>query len=549
MSNISLYDDTSINTNNEISDKYESKQFGIQQSTLPTKISSSANSLNGMANGVIRNINTESLYLDVSDDGFWSKPDTVIPSSQQERRGRTRHSLDLNPYMLNKRLTPEQMTGYQVYYRIEELTKQIQDNDYSYCRIAQRERSPSPPPIYDEMGNRSNTRENRYKKKLDDERIKLIELAIRFLPNYNAPENYVKPNFFKEKFYVPVEEYKHINFVGLLLGPRGATLRNLQQQSGCRIQIRGKGSFKEGRSQEELPKGSMSISEPLHCLVIADSETKLKTGLKACESIVMKAITSPTGQNDLKREQLKELAKLNGTFRDTNSVACPLCGNIGHNRFNCPKAEKYLQTMQCNNCQQFGHLEQDCFVINRQKRKIESRFESHSNGEKYQKVDNENRIEVNYDTNQKQIYADSKEVDKKDMQISELSDLSENKNKGSKVIKDKDNEKEINLSHSVEDKKQDNDIELETKKPAAQSNVDVKEESHLTDELQLNDSHPKNISNKEISSNTAQNHSDEEELLPPSNFDSDEEELQPPNNFDSDDENLPPPPMNYEESE
>ena len=301
-------------------------------------------------------------YADVSEDGLWTKKVECTKKEQKSTEG-YKQRLDLSHFVMSAEATPEQMTKYSVFYRIEEITKQIAENDFSYTRIPQREKSPMPPAIYDEKGNIVNTREARHKKKLEDEKIKLIQLSLKSLVNYASPDNYIKPNFFKEKFYLPVDEYKHINFIGLLLGPRGATLKQLQQENGCRIQIRGKGSFQKGKSEEEMPIGSRSEAEPLHCLVIADSEEKLRKGLKGCENVVMRAITAPSGQNDMKREQLKELAKLNGTYRDTENNVCQICGNEGHNRFNCPKSEKYLATIQCNKCNKFGHLEEDCNVI------------------------------------------------------------------------------------------------------------------------------------------------------------------------------------------
>ena len=315
---------------------------------------------------------TNKEYEAVSEDGFWTK--------KASKTTENKHKLDLSHYLMNAEATPEQMTKYSVFYRIEEIIKKVSENDFSYIRIPQRERSPSPPPTYDDNGNRKNTREIRHKKKLEDEKIKLVQLSLKSLLNYASPDSYVKPNFFKEKFYLPVDEYQHINFIGLLLGPRGATLKSLQQENGCRIQIRGKGSFQKGRNEEEMPIGSMSEAEPLHCLVIADSEEKLRKGLKGCENVVVRAITAPSGQNDMKREQLKELAKLNGTYRDTESTACQICGNEGHNRFNCPKSEKYLATIQCSKCNKYGHLEEDCDVFTAKVNRFEDLRKSNNSG-------------------------------------------------------------------------------------------------------------------------------------------------------------------------
>ena len=73
-------------------------------------------------------------------------------------------------------------------------------------------RSPSPPPQYDNFGRRVNTREFRYKKKLEDERHKLIEKAMKVIPNYHPPQDYRRPTKTQEKVYVPVNDYPEINF-------------------------------------------------------------------------------------------------------------------------------------------------------------------------------------------------------------------------------------------------------------------------------------------------------------------------------------------------
>ena len=46
------------------------------------------------------------------------------------------------------------------------------------------------------------------------------------------------------KIRIPVEEYPGYNFIGRLLGPRGATLKQLEVQSKCRLYIRGRGSLR-----------------------------------------------------------------------------------------------------------------------------------------------------------------------------------------------------------------------------------------------------------------------------------------------------------------
>jgi len=57
-----------------------------------------------------------------------------------------------------------------------------------------------------------NTREYRYRKRLEEERHKLIERAIKIIPNYHPPSDYRRPTKTQEKVYVPVNDYPEINF-------------------------------------------------------------------------------------------------------------------------------------------------------------------------------------------------------------------------------------------------------------------------------------------------------------------------------------------------
>lgn len=256
-------------------------------------------------------------------------------------------------------LTLEQMSAYQAMYRIEEITQLLKSNQLEPPKTVMR--SESPPPKYDTQGRRTNSREQRYRKKLEEERYRLVEIAWRMIPFYKHPEGYVKPSSFEEKYYIPVDQYPEINFVGLLLGPRGKTLKDMQLESKCKIAIRGRGSVKEGKSASDLPDGAMNMEDPLHCLIIADSEDKVYKGVKCCQRVVIKAVTSPEGQNDLKRNQLRDLAELNGTLREDNTP-CSICGLQGHKKYDCPERESFAQRIVCHRCGQPGHITRDCIM-------------------------------------------------------------------------------------------------------------------------------------------------------------------------------------------
>lgn len=110
---------------------------------------------------------------------------------------------------LSGELSQEQLEAYTLHLRIEEISQKLRINDVV---PSEGDRSPSPPPQYDNFGRRVNTRELRYRKRLEDERHKLVEKAMKTIPNYNPPQDYRRPTKTQEKIYVPVNDYPEINF-------------------------------------------------------------------------------------------------------------------------------------------------------------------------------------------------------------------------------------------------------------------------------------------------------------------------------------------------
>lgn len=106
-------------------------------------------------------------------------------------------------------------------------------------------------------------------------------------PNFRPPVEYhqmkrsQRPS---EKVYIPVKEFPEINFFGLLVGPRGNSLKKMERDSGAKISIRGKGSVKEGKARPE--QYAEDAEEDLHCLVTADSDDKVA----ACVRLINKVI-------------------------------------------------------------------------------------------------------------------------------------------------------------------------------------------------------------------------------------------------------------------
>ena len=53
------------------------------------------------------------------------------------------------------------------------------------------------------------------------------------------------------KVPIPVDEKPDFNWVGRIIGPGGVTLKSLENKSGCKVSLRGKGSVRESEVGEK----------------------------------------------------------------------------------------------------------------------------------------------------------------------------------------------------------------------------------------------------------------------------------------------------------
>lgn len=151
----------------------------------------------------------------------------------------------------------------------------------------------------------------------------------------------------------------------------------METESGAKIAIRGKGSVKEGKGRSDAAHTS-NQEEDLHCLIMADTEEKVNKAKALIHNVIETAASIPEGQNELKRNQLRELAALNGTLRDDENQACQNCkpqcsnvcnshltrvflgGQIGHRKYDCPEQRNFTSNIICRVCGNAGHMARDC---------------------------------------------------------------------------------------------------------------------------------------------------------------------------------------------
>ncbi|XP_071956411.1 KH domain-containing RNA-binding protein QKI-like [Antedon mediterranea] len=124
----------------------------------------------------------------------------------------------------------------------------------------------------------------------------------------------------QEKLFIPTKTYPEYNFVGRILGPRGLTAKQLERETGCKIMVRGKGSMRD-KKKEDQNRGKPNwehLSEELHVLItVEDSQDRAQVRLKrAVEEIKKLLVPTADGEDELKKRQLAELAIINGTYRE-----------------------------------------------------------------------------------------------------------------------------------------------------------------------------------------------------------------------------------------
>ncbi|XP_005063995.1 splicing factor 1 isoform X6 [Mesocricetus auratus] len=256
------------------------------------------------------------------------------------------------PTVIPPGLTREQERAYIVQLQIEDLTRKLRTGDLGIPPNPE-DRSPSPEPIYNSEGKRLNTREFRTRKKLEEERHTLITEMVALNPDFKPPADYKPPaTRVSDKVMIPQDEYPEINFVGLLIGPRGNTLKNIEKECNAKIMIRGKGSVKEGKVGRKDGQMLPGEDEPLHALVTANTMENVKKAVEQIRNILKQGIETPEDQNDLRKMQLRELARLNGTLReDDNRILRP---------WQSSETRSITNTTVCTKCGGAGHIASDC---------------------------------------------------------------------------------------------------------------------------------------------------------------------------------------------
>nr|CAH7728289.1 unnamed protein product [Callosobruchus chinensis] len=103
------------------------------------------------------------------------------------------------------------------------------------------------------------------------------------------------------------------------------TAKQLEQETGCKIMVRGKGSMRD-KKKEDQNRGKPNwehLSDELHVLLtVEDTENRAQIKLQtAVEEVKKLLVPQADGEDELKKRQLMELAIINGTYRDSTTKA------------------------------------------------------------------------------------------------------------------------------------------------------------------------------------------------------------------------------------
>lgn len=160
------------------------------------------------------------------------------------------------------------------------------------------------------------------------------------------------------KIPIPIHDHPNYNFIGLIIGPRGKTQKELESKTGCKIAIRGKGSVKEGARGRRDGKIMEGDDEPLHVVITAEDQRSVDA---ATDMIRQMLVVIDDEKNMHKQNQLRELALLNGTLKEDEF--CSICAEKGHRSFECPKRfsmNKATVAVRCAICGDTSHPTRDC---------------------------------------------------------------------------------------------------------------------------------------------------------------------------------------------
>eukprot|EP01071_Lankesteria_metandrocarpae_P006204 Lankesteria_metandrocarpae@DN4276_c0_g1_i2.p1 len=286
----------------------------------------------------------------------WERSPAARSGQKKSRWGRKDDKTYLPPPFIDvpPGLTPARLDQFLREQRLEELTFKIACGELEDCDPDIR--PPSPPPVYDRNGNRTNTRDVRIRNTMNNEQQTLVEYCVKTVEGYAPPLDF-RPQKKIKRIVIPQEKFPDYNFMGLIIGPRGCNHKRLELESGAQISIRGKGTQKEGKKTDQTDE---EANMPQHVHIAADTADKVEKAVNLIEPLLDPFHPM---HEDFKKRGLEQLALVNGVQMAKVEQRCAVCCAVGHLAWECPEME--LQSfkraqVKCNYCGDMGHVTMDC---------------------------------------------------------------------------------------------------------------------------------------------------------------------------------------------
>nr|NP_001286722.1 quaking related 58E-1, isoform D [Drosophila melanogaster]AHN56517.1 quaking related 58E-1, isoform D [Drosophila melanogaster] len=149
------------------------------------------------------------------------------------------------------------------------------------------------------------------KRLLDDEVEKILVSGRIPKPEIYANVYSEKPIRVAQKVLFPIKEYPKFNFVGKILGPKGNTLRQLQEETMCKMVVMGRNSMRDHGKEEEL----RSSGNPKYAHLSRDLHVEISTVAPPAEAYhrisyalgEIRKFMIPDANDDIRLEQLREM--------------------------------------------------------------------------------------------------------------------------------------------------------------------------------------------------------------------------------------------------
>lgn len=143
---------------------------------------------------------------------------------------------------------------------------------------------------------------NKSRKMVDITRDKPIKVAVRVV--------------------VPTRDHPKFNFVGKLLGPKGNSLKRLQEDTMCKMAVLGRGSMRDKHKEEELRSSGdpkfQHLSEELHVEISAYANPAEAHARIAYALAEVRRFLVPDYNDEIRQEQMWEMQVLNKKTQGDN---------------------------------------------------------------------------------------------------------------------------------------------------------------------------------------------------------------------------------------